>query len=223
MGVMYDTIMQLPIFQGVDRKCMSDILARTKVEFTGYSGGDVIISGGEEPEKVMYLISGSARRIWKSEDGDTAVSEKLLPGTLMAAEYLYGLDKRVPFEVTALVDSSVFSFHKHYLLENLKSSRVLLINFINYLSTRVQRPLPDILSPGGNIFMKWLASVLVSVTDSRSVDVEITLPGNFPGKAGLGTEDIKVLSELREEGIIRIRQNKIAVLSRQLLLERAAR
>jgi len=218
---MYDVIMQLPILQGIGKKRMSDILERTKIGFRKYSSGEKIISHGEEQKDVIYIISGSARRRWKMDDQGLCVCERMMPLALVNGSYLYGIDKRIPYDLTAAGSCVIFSFPREQLLENLMMDQVLLINYLNFLSLRTQRPVASLLDFHGDFFFDWLCSLLLSVVDSKSVDIELEFTEDLycamVNAKGMDVE--RKLTELRTMGLLEFGNNRISILSIQELVE----
>lgn len=223
MDSIYDVIKQLPIIQGVDSKRLSDILEKTKVEFRNYADGESILTRGSEPQEVIYLISGNAFRRWSSPNFEIALSEKLMPYTLIGGGYFYGIDKRVPYNVVSAGAATMFCFPKVQLLRLLQSDQVLLINYLNYLSLRAQRPVTSLLEFGGDFFCEWLSSILFTVVDSKSVDVEIEFSEKFFNSFISATSTEERLFELQSKGLLKLEHNKISILSRQGVVKALSR
>lgn len=61
MDSMYDVLLQLPLFQGVSRAKISELIEKTKFHFLKYKSGEQIVSKGEECTHLKFLISGCVR------------------------------------------------------------------------------------------------------------------------------------------------------------------
>lgn len=58
MDSMYDVLLQLPIFQGVSRNKISELIEKMKFHFLKYPDGEKIVTSGEECNHLKFLILG---------------------------------------------------------------------------------------------------------------------------------------------------------------------
>ena len=63
MDSMYDVLLQLPLFQGVSRMKMSEIIEKTRFHFLKYQDNEIIAHRGEECTHMKFIVSGSAQYI----------------------------------------------------------------------------------------------------------------------------------------------------------------
>ena len=69
MDSMYDVLLQLPLFQGVSRMKMSEIIEKTRFHFLKYQDNEIIAHRGEECTHMKFIVSGSARSELKNISG----------------------------------------------------------------------------------------------------------------------------------------------------------
>ena len=51
METMYDTLLQLPLFQGLCHNDFTEILEKVKIHFAKYQAGDTILTQGDDCDK----------------------------------------------------------------------------------------------------------------------------------------------------------------------------
>lgn len=61
MDSMYDVLLQLPIFQGVSRNKISELIEKMKFHFLKYPDGEKIVTSREECNHLKFLTSGEIR------------------------------------------------------------------------------------------------------------------------------------------------------------------
>ena len=58
METMYDTLLQLPLFQGLCHNDFTEILEKVKIHFAKYQAGDTILTQGDVCDKLVFLLKG---------------------------------------------------------------------------------------------------------------------------------------------------------------------
>lgn len=136
---MYETIMDLPLFKGVGKNHISQFLEKTHIDFRNFSGGELVAAPGEPVDKVMFLISGELFLVSKIGESGITIGETVVPGSVVGAERLFGLDKTFPCSVIAGSRASIMEFSKGQYIKLLQSDPIYELNFLNFLSFRAQR------------------------------------------------------------------------------------
>lgn len=69
METMFDTLLQLPLFQGLCHEDFTNILEKVKLHFTKHKAGDVIVKSGTPCDKLIFLLKGEISLQTASKDG----------------------------------------------------------------------------------------------------------------------------------------------------------
>ena len=86
MSSMYETIMDLPLFQGMSHEKVSELIEKTKFHFLKYKAGDCIISSGDDCGHVRFVVSGYVRIEYSIPNRKVVISEDLYaPSVLLPA------------------------------------------------------------------------------------------------------------------------------------------
>ena len=204
MGSMYDTIKSLPLFYGINDDQVSRLVARTHFHFSRYAEGEEIITQGETTDKVKVLLSGKIRLTHRIGSEAVTVEEICLPGRMIGAERLFGINNRSPFKAEAAAETGIMSFSKEEYLTLLHSETIYMVNYINLLAARAQRPLDIILGRRFSSLTDYIACWLQILTEpkSESYGIKATLSG-LNRITGIGKEELETrINELTREGLI---------------------
>lgn len=223
MASMYETIMDLPLFKGTGRDDVSAFLEKTDVQFQKYDTARVIASTGDPVQDVKFIIAGRVTLIHESEDGLTEVQETLRRGQIIGAEYLYGLETCYPYKAKVAGSASIMQFSKERYFSLLQTHPVYMINYLNYLSVRAQRPRKALLalnpaSVGGRLAV-WVATL----TTPGSLEVTVKCSREQLGAlTGVSVKEVeRALHALRDAGLVELGREKIQIVSRRRFLEEA--
>ena len=60
MDSIFEILMDLPLFQGVSREKLSELIEKTPFHFLKYSDGEAIAAAGDSCTRIRFIISGEA-------------------------------------------------------------------------------------------------------------------------------------------------------------------
>lgn len=224
MDSIFEILMNLAIFKGASREAIHAFVEKTHLEFTKYFPGEVILNRNDNCENVVCLLSGSVvseRMVCKE---GLIVRETLGPQVVLAAEHLFGMDRKYACHVRARDNCGVMSFSKKRYLELIKNNEVFLLNYLNFLSLQAQKMRMSI----GNFRMvNALAELafLVDITTSRrgcDIQLESTqMPMIKFLQLNIGTAQ-QDIAALQERGLLNVVSDYlINIPSRAKLIEAA--
>ena len=61
MSSMFELLMNLPLFRGVSRSRIAEVVGSAKFHFLKYPKGETVVRAGEECTHLAFVISGSVR------------------------------------------------------------------------------------------------------------------------------------------------------------------
>ena len=153
--------------------------------------------------------------------GNLIIEEKRSTGTVLAPEYLFGMDRSYPFDVVAAGNVSVMQFSKEQYLALLQSDSIYMINYLNYLSYHSQRPINAIKLMGDGSFESQLALWVMSLTDARSQSIRIKCTrDNLLQMTHVKLDELLTsLAEMKSQQLIDFTDDEINIQSRHMLLD----
>ena len=135
---MYDTLLQLPLFQGLAKNDFTSILDKVKIHFLKRKARDTVALGGEDCRELVFLLNGSL--VSKTSDRDELYTfyEAINAPFLIEPYSLFGWSTKYVSTYTALTACNLVTIEKAYLLSELNNYEIIRLNYLNILSNRAQ-------------------------------------------------------------------------------------
>lgn len=219
MNSMYDVLLQLPIFQGVSRNKISELIEKMKFHFLKYPDGEKIVSIGEECNHLKFLISGEIRSELVTQNEKMRITETIQAPNVIAPEHLFGRDTYFPANLYAVGTVGIMQIEKASVVQMLQEEPIFLINLLNILSRRSQKALESFTALSSNDLKERLAFWVLSLTQQKSTDIRIICKQKDL-YAFFGVQRsvlLSTLDELKNNGIIDYNAKEIMILDRSRL------
>ncbi len=135
---MYDTLLQLPLFQGLCKNDFTSILGKVKLHFRKIAADGVIVEQGEPCNQLIFLLSGEI--ISKATDNEQTYSlyEVFTEPFVIEPYSLFGMQPQYAATYKARTDIHIVSIDKSFLLNELNNYEIFRLNYLNILSNRAQ-------------------------------------------------------------------------------------
>jgi len=208
-----DKLLQLPLFMGMSKADLDDIMGYTKFGFEKIEGGVNIVEEGEVCNRLYILTNGYMNATTTSDDHSYSIREELHSPYLFQPERLFGMQQRFTHRFDALTTCNLITLSKDETMRLLEQFLVFRLNFYNTLATQAQkltkrawRPAPKdlrakiirfftdhCLYPAGKkLFTIKMNTIAQEVNDSR-LDVS------------------RVLNKIQDEGLLTLGRGKISI------------
>ena len=221
MNSMYEILMGLPLFKGVSRYKISEVVGMTKFHFLKYLEGETVVTAGDPCTHIIFIISGKLRVTIANSNSRFKVSQTLEAPNVLAPEFLFGRAPFYPCTAVALEPVSILQISKTDYTKILNSDEIFLFNFLNILSRNAQKAVDGILAIPTGSLEERIAFWIISLTQPGGTDISLTCrQRDLYSLFGVQrTSFISTLDSLKERGIIEYDTNEIRINSRQSLLE----
>ncbi|MFG6381829.1 MAG: Crp/Fnr family transcriptional regulator [Muribaculum sp.] len=221
MNSMYEILMGLPLFKGVSRYKISEVVGMTKFHFLKYLEGETVVTAGDPCTHIIFIISGKLRVTIANSNNRFKVSQTLEAPNVLAPEFLFGRAPFYPCTAVALEPVSILQISKTDYTKILNSDEIFLFNFLNILSRNAQKAVDGILAITTGSLEERIAFWIISLTQPGGTDIALTCrQRDLYSLFGVQrTSFISTLDSLKERGIIEYDTNEIRINSRQSLLE----
>ena len=173
MALMYDTIMDLPLFKGIGVEQLSLMLEKTCINFENFNAGQEIIKRGEQVKTVDFIIKGKVLQTHKFLKLNIIIEEILPDGSVLGADNLYGLTTHYPADIKAFDNVSIMRIGKEQYMDILMSHRIYLMNYLNFLSASAQRRENLIINASSFSITNSLVKMAKSVVSPTAEQVRI--------------------------------------------------
>ena len=136
--IMYDVLLQLPLFQGLRRDDLTQILDSVKIEFRKAKEPTIIAHQGDDCRQLMYLLNGELICTQKNESCHFELNERLTDTQLIEPYSLFGKCPSYRATYEASPDTTLLLIDKAFILRNLFTYSIIQLNYLNILSCRCQ-------------------------------------------------------------------------------------
>lgn len=210
---MYDTLLQLPLFQGLRKEDFTHIIEKVKFVFRNYENNEIIVKQGETCNQLIFLLDGEIISQTNDEAHSFQLSETIHSPYLIEPYSLFGMYTYYNATYLSKGKSSILAIEKKYLLRNLNNFEIFRLNFYNLLSNRAQTVQWKLWNVHAGSLKEKLANFILL----RCVK------NDGEKKLQIGMEDLsklinetrinvsKVLNDLRERGVIQLRRKEIYI------------
>lgn len=138
MDTMYDTLLQLPLFQGLCHEDFSQILDKVKLDLTKYKSGDYIIKNGTPCNQLIFLLKGEISSETTSQNELFTFVEHMEAPYVIEPHALLGMNINYASSYVARTEVNAISISKLFVLKDLLRYDIFRLNFMNMLSNRAQ-------------------------------------------------------------------------------------
>lgn len=135
---MYDTLLQLPLFQGLCKEDFTSIIEKVKFHFHNINAGQIILRQGELCNQLTFLLDGELSSHIINAELNYHLTE-IHKGPFIVEPYsLFGMTPTYTSTYRAYTDVKMLTIDKSFILSDLFNYEIFRINYMNILSNRCQ-------------------------------------------------------------------------------------
>ena len=135
---MYDTLLQLPLFQGLCQNDLTEIVGKVRLHFSKVKAGKRIITQGDSCDRLVFLIKGGLMSEMKDGQGLYVWNEYFGEPFVAEPYSLFGMRTDYTASYLTTSDADLFSIDKNYILPELGKYPIFQLNYLNIISNRAQ-------------------------------------------------------------------------------------
>lgn len=135
---MYDTLLQLPLFQGLCKNDLTEIVGKVRLHFSKVKAGARIVAQGTPCNRLVFLIKGGLMSEMKDGQGLYSWNEYFDAPFVVEPYSLFGMHTDYAASYVATSDADTFSIDKNYILPELGKYPIFQLNYLNIISNRAQ-------------------------------------------------------------------------------------
>lgn len=210
---MYDTLLQLPLFQGLRKEDFTHIIEKVKFNFHHCENNEIIVKQGDACNQLIFLLDGEIIAQTNDEAHNFQLSETIHSPFLIEPYSLFGMYTRYNATYLAKGKISLLTIEKTYLLRNLNNFDIFRLNFYNILSNRAQTVQWKLWNAHSGSLKEKLANFFVfrCIRNSGEKRLHIGMEdlSKLIGETRINVS--KVLNDLREKDVIQLRRKEIYI------------
>ena len=168
-----EAILGLPLFQGITRNQLQELLEKFPFHFLKYSDAEPVIAAGDTCTHLKFVISGAVRITSRNSRLPVSVSHSLSAPDVLLPENLFGMDTAYSCDVIAEGDCGIMQIAKAHYFEMLQVNQVLLLNALNRLSYGAQAQRSMLRTLTSCTVEQRLAMIVAATTGRRSQHIAV--------------------------------------------------
>jgi CRP-like cAMP-binding protein len=209
------TLSECSLFKGMSEEDISEALSASSARLRSFPKDTLIAQAGEEVLHLQIVLEGSVKGEMVDFTGKVIKIEDIVPPRPLAPAFLFGAQNRYPVNITAGGDVKLLSIPRERFLEMLQSSKSVLVNFVDIVSSRGQFLSSKIKFLSFTTIKGKLAQYLLDLS-GKSGSQKFSLPrsqSQLSELFGVARPSIgRAMSELNHDGIIRTEGKEVTIL-----------
>lgn len=134
-----DQLLQFPLFQGMSRADLMEVVAHSKFGFHKVATGKRVVREGDDCTQLYFVTNGTLECETTSDDRSCRVVEHVAAPYTLQPERLFGLSQRYTSTFKATSPCNLITLDKQEVLLLLETQLVFRLNILNLLAADVHR------------------------------------------------------------------------------------
>jgi len=134
----FDILLRLPLFQGMSRDDLTEVIAHTKLEFVKVQTHHVIAKEGDRCDQLTFILNGNVTVV-TTLNTHSSFTETLHSPIVLQPERLFGLHQQYTHTFLAATPCQMLIIQKQDIMKLASTYPIFQINLLNILSTKVQK------------------------------------------------------------------------------------
>lgn len=135
---MYDTLLQLPLFQGLAHEDFTNILGKVKLHFTKHKAGEILVKKGTACVQLVFILNGEIASSTSSTDNSYTFTEFFQAPYLIEPQSLFGMNTSYVSTHVAHTEVHTVTISKAFVMNDLFRYEIFRLNYMNIISNRAQ-------------------------------------------------------------------------------------
>ena len=210
---MSDMLMRLPLFQGMSRSELFEVIEQAIFHFRKVSDGRVVVEQGEQCQQLIFLMGGELAGETRIPDTHLIFSETFVPYTVIEPHSLFGKNPAYKATYRARGEVSLLGIDKRYVHTLLGNYEVFRINLLNMLGSRVENQHTRLWNIGeqeleGRV-ARFIRSLCTTPQGDKVLNVKMDDLARLLDATRLNVS--RILNKWQAEGLITMRRKEFVV------------
>lgn len=210
---MFDTLLQLPLFQGLAQEDFTNILGKVKLNFTKHKAGEVIVKANEVCNKLIFVLKGEILSSTTSADASYSFSEYFQAPFLIEPQSLFGMNTSYVATYTTQTEANTVSINKAFVMNELFKYDIFRLNYMNIVSNRAQNLNNRIWIKTADGLEKQIGNFILTHIDrpigKKILKIKMEELAQIVNDTRMGVS--KALNSMQEKGVIELHRGEILI------------
>lgn len=222
MDTMFDTLLQLPLFQGLAHEDFTSILEKVKLHFTKHKAGETIAAEGSNCDRLIFVLKGTVNATTPAANRSYQFTESYSAPYLLEPYSLFGMYTTFAATYVTAEETHTINISKRFLLNELLKYEIFRLNYLNivcnrsqYLHRRLRTPLEGDVEQR---IIRFIADLSERPTGEKSLKIRMEELAHICNETRMNVS--KALNALQNKGLVELHRGGIVVPRLELLIER---
>ena len=217
---MYDTLLELPFFQGLCNEDLTSILEKVSLNFKDYKENQVIVKKGNPANQLIFIMEGRIRKETQTLNNKLVLEEIIRPPYVIEPQSLFGWRTTLFSEYTTDSPIKALIISKEALRNELLNYEVFKLNFLNYICFYNQKLNLLQWDLDAQSKEEQLISIFWNLSDrnciKQTIKVKMTDLAHFINTTRLNVS--KILNKWKKTGLVELSRQEIFIPNPKQLL-----
>lgn len=210
---MYDTLLQLPLFQGLCQTDFTNIIGKVKLHFSRHKAGERIVNKGDVCNELIFMLKGEMMSESVNNENTYTYCEFYNAPYVIEPFSLFGMNTRYASSYITQSDVNLVTINKSFVLSELNKYDIFRLNYLNIISNRAQVLYDRLWNITSNDTESKIINFLLSHTEKQAgKKILKTKMDDFARILGDTRLTVsKTLNEMQEKNIIILHRKEIEI------------
>ena len=213
LSVIYEKLLELPLFQGMSHNDLNQVVAHTKFGFLKIAHNKTVVKEGDACQHIYFLTSGSVKVESRADDGSYTLIEKMTAPDVIQPDRIFGLTQCFTKTFTTLEECSILRIDKQQVLKLIADQEIFRLNLLNIISTQSQRishqPWRQPVTTIRQKIIRFVESRSIRPAGPKTLHIKMEDMARLIAESRLNLS--RELNQMNKEGIIQITRGEIHI------------
>ncbi len=209
----FDKLIALPLFVGMSRTDLEQIIEKTKFQFSKADAGTKVVCENDRSGQLLLLVGGEVEMSTRSDDHTYTVTERLCAPLAVQPEFIFGIAQRYTCTLQAVTVCHFITISKAEALRLTSESLIFRLNLLNLLSNAYQRRNRILWRNAPKTLRQRVCRFLCDHCQTPAGRKVFAIPMNRMAQDLNSTRSniSRVLNEMRREGLVTLSRGRIEI------------
>lgn len=210
---MYDTLLQLPLFQGLCQSDFTNIIGKVKLHFSRHKAGEKLVNKADDCNNLIFMLKGEIMSETSDENDSYTYCEFYNAPCVIEPYSLFGMRTQYISSYIAQSDVNLVTISKSFVISELNNYDIFRLNYLNIISNRSQilyDRLWNITSEDVNTkIINFILSHSEKLSGKKILKIKMDDFAKILGDTRLTIS--KALNEMQEKELIQLHRKEIEI------------
>lgn len=213
METMFDTLLQLPLFQGLAKEDFTSILEKVKLHFTKRKAGEVLLRKDAPCRELTFVLKGDLSSYTPAADDSYSFTEHFTSPYLIEPYSMFGMKTSYTATYRAQTEVHTVSIDKASVLKELFNYEIFRLNYINMVSNRAQTLYARLWKNTDSSLEKRIVCFILKHMErpagKKELKITMEVLAQILNETRAGVS--KTLNSMQEKGLLELHRGEIAI------------